>query len=355
MSSVSLSIVRAIVLSSGLLFATAPIAAQDSVAQWKERQDKIKRVMERVGPCVVAIEGGCGVIVSPQGHVLSVSHVTGAAQRRVTIKLSDGTVAMATTLGSDRGLDLGLLKLDEDRQWPYLDVSGFPIPNPVPSMDEYVQPKLNKSAMRVIASKGSISRSRSLPETGSWCLAFGYPLSFERGQPAVVRLGRVISTNSKQITSSAAIMGGDSGGPLVDLDGRLIGMGSRVKTAVDENLHVPIEAYRARWQELLAGVEAAPKKPKVAAVKEALRPWLGIFGDTDESRVRVRQVQAESPADEAGLKPEDVIVSFANVSVSSFPEVVKLLKQFSPGDDVKIRVNRYGSFIDLSAKLRSQK
>ena len=351
MSRFSFTLVRAVVLLLGLTFTTAPVAAQEFLEQWKERQQKIKRVIERVGPCVVAIEGGCGVIVSPQGHILSVSHVTGAARRQVTVKLADGTVAIGTTLGSDRNLDLGLLKLDETREWPYLEVSGLPIP--APRVAGYVQPKRNGAVVRVVASKRA--RAQASPEIGAWCLAFGYPLSFERGRPAVVRLGQVLSKDLNQITSSAVIMGGDSGGPLVDLDGRLIGMGSRVKTQIDANLHVPIQAYRDRWQQLLAGIEVGQEQAKEPVAESSRRPWLGIFGDTDETRVRVRQVQAGSPADEAGLKPEDVIVSFNNVTVSSFPEVVKLLKQLRPGNDVNIRVNRYGTFIDLSAKLRSKR
>ena len=337
-----------------LLLATEPSAAQERLDQWKERQQKIKRVIERVGPCVVAIEGGCGVIVSEQGHVLSVSHVTGAVNRRVAVKLADGTLANGTTLGTDRTVDVGLIKLDKDRKWPYLDVSGLPVPEP--RIDEYVHPKLNLAAMRVIASKLPLAKSRpqSVTEIGTWCLAFGYPLSFERGQPAVVRLGQVLETGSKQIATSAVIMGGDSGGPLLDLDGRLIGIGSRVKTSIDANLYVPVQVYRDRWQQLLAGVDVATEEQKQTVAEPSERPWLGVFGDTDHRRVRVRQVQFGSPADVAGLKPEDVIVTFDNANVSTFPEVVRLLRRLSPGDTVDIRVNRYGTFLDLSAKLRSK-
>ena len=354
MSRFSFNFVRTVLLSLGLSFATAPAEAQESLDQWKERQQKIKYLIERVGPCVVAIEGGCGVIVSEQGHILSVSHVTGAANRPVMVKLADGTVASGTTLGNDRNLDVGLLKLDEGREWPYLDVSGLPVPRP--KVDEYVQPKLNLTAMRVFANKFPMDRARSLgaPEVGTWCVAFGYPLSFERGQPAVVRLGQVLATGSKQMTTSAVIMGGDSGGPLVDLDGRLIGIGSRVKTSVDANLHVPIQLYRDRWQQLLAGIDVVQEEKKQRVAKSSTRPWLGVYGDTDQSRVRVRQVQLGSPADAAGLKPEDVIVTFNNTEVSAFPEVVKLLKRLSPGDTVNMRVNRYGTLLDLSAKLRSK-
>lgn len=340
-----------IVLLSFAMFATASLAAQDVLDEWKQRQQKIRQVIKNVGPCVVAIEGGCGVIVSEQGHVLSVAHVTGAAQRRVNVRLADGTVVMGTTLGSDRKMDVGLLKLDEDRKWPHVDVSGLLIP--APRNDDLFRPKLNLAATRVVSGKRPAKELNAAAQTGDWCLAFGYPLSFSRGRPPVVRLGRVSSSSSDHITTSAVMMGGDSGGPLVDLEGRLIGIGSRVKTSIDANIHVPISAYQDRWQQLLAGVDVAKEQKPQQVAQASAQPWLGIFGDTDESRVRVRRVHLGSPADEAGLKPEDVIVSFNNSEVSSFAEVVKLLKRMRPGDKVAIRVNRYGTVIDLSAVLRS--
>jgi len=149
------------------------------------------------------------------------------------------------------------------------------------------------------------------------------------------------------------MMGGDSGGPLVGLDGRLIGIGSRVKTSIDANIHVPISAYQDRWQQLLTGVDVSHEQRPQRLAQAPKQAWLGILGDTDESRVRVRKVHLGSPADKAGLKPEDVIVSFDDNQVSSFTEVVKLLKELRPGDKVAIRVNRYGTVWDLSAVLRA--
>ncbi len=331
-------------------FATYAVDAQEPLDQWRVRQQKIKRVVDNVGPCVVAIEGGCGVIISEHGHVLTVSHVTGAAGRRVNVQLADGTSVMGTTLGINRNLDISALKLDEDRQWPYLKVPELSLPRR--ATDDDAKPKVHLTATQLDASEPQTQQPPdSSLEPGTWCLAFGYPLSFKRGQPAAVRLGRVQSVDAKQIVTSAVIMGGDSGGPLVDLDGRLIGISSRVKSEIDANLHVPIHVYRDQWDQLLAGVVVEKIEQDGDSSDEPKRPWLGIFGDTDESRVRVRQVQAGSPADKAGLKPEDVIVSFGGADVAMFSEVIKRLQSLRPGDTVTFQVNRYGTIVNLSATL----
>ena len=343
---------RTALLSVGLLFATTQLDGQELLDQWKDRQRKIKRVIEKVSPCVVAIEGGCGVIVSEQGHVLTVSHVTGAAGRRVEVGLADGTVAMGTTLGSNPNLDVSALKLDEDRKWPHLTVPDLSIP--APEKKDFKPTKIQLAATRVRINLSTTSPTQSL-EAGTWCLAFGYPLSFNRGQPAVVRLGQIGSVDTKQISTTAVIMGGDSGGPLVDLDGRLIGVSSRVKTEIDANLHVPVQVYRDQWEQLMAGIDVPPT-PQDQTVQRALdRPWLGVFGDTDESRVRVRQVQMGSPAHKAGLRQEDVIVLFDNAEVTTFSQVVKRLKTLRPGDVVDLRVNRYGTMVELSVELGSKR
>lgn len=350
MSRVFFANLRTVLLSVGLTFAIGALDAQESIEQLTERQQKIKQVIKAVGPCVVAVEGGCGVIISEHGHVLTVSHVTGAVGRRVRVQLADGAVAMGTTLGINPNLDVSVLKLDEDKKWPHLKVPDLSIPPP--STDDPTKVKVHLTATRLdVVEPPPIQSSNSSLVKGTWCLAFGYPLSFKRGQPAAVRLGQVHSIDAKQIATSAVIMGGDSGGPLVDLDGRLIGISSRVKSEIDANLHVPVQVYRDQWEQLLAGIDVEKIERDEDAIDSPSRPWLGIFGDTDESRVRVRQVQAGSPADEAGLKPEDVIVAFDEADVTTFPEVVTRLQSLRPGDTVTLQVNRYGTLVDLSVVL----
>ena len=345
----SFSILRTFLLAFGVLCLTMPIDAQDVLGDWMERQSKIKRVIETVSPCVVAIEGGCGVIISERGHVLTVSHVSGAADRQVKVQFADGSFAIGTTLGSNPNFDVSVVKLDGAGKWPHIAVPDLSIPSA--SDDASDEPKIRFTATRLSKVKPSLLSKEARLKKGAWCVAFGYPLSFKRGHPPVVRLGQVQSVSNTLIRASAMIMGGDSGGALVDLDGQLIGISSRVRSQADANLYVPIQVYRDQWEKLLAGVVGKPDERKDTASERSMRPWLGIFGDTDESRVRVRRVQAGSPADDAGLKPEDVIVMFDNVEMTKFSDVVEQLKRLHPGDKIAIEVNRYGTLTDLTVEL----
>jgi serine protease Do len=97
-----------------------------------------------------------------------------------------------------------------------------------------------------------MGRSEDL-QTGQWCLAMGYPVLFERGKPPVVRIGRVLRNRSTTVITDCTIMGGDSGGPLFDLEGKLIGIGSRCDNRLSINIHVPIDCYHDHWDRLTKG------------------------------------------------------------------------------------------------------
>jgi S1-C subfamily serine protease len=140
------------------------------------------------------------------------------------------------------------------------------------------------------------------------------------------------------------MMGGDSGGPLVDDGLVLIGIASRVKLDVGENIFVPLGQYRKSWTTIAAGETAAARTGKRKA-------WLGILGDTDEQRVRVRRVQAESPAAEAGLQAEDVIVTLDGQEIKKFTDVIERLREKRPNESLVIGLNRFGRLLEKSVTL----
>ncbi len=316
----------AILLSVGLCWLSESVCADQVPADLRAQQSKIKQVVQRVRPCVVAIEGGSGVVVSPDGFVLSVSHVTKTAGRKVQVRVGGDRLTTATTLGSDPNSDASALKLEGPGPWPFLPVEG-PWNEDAP---------WNES----VAS----SDSRRLGEVEARCLLFGYPLSFRRDEPAVVRFGRVTSSTPDKIVASTTMMGGDSGGPLVDDGLVLIGIASRVKLDVGENIFVPLEQYRKSWTTIAAGETAAARTGKRKA-------WLGILGDTDEQRVRVRRVQAESPAAEAGLQAEDVIVTLDGQEIKKFTDVIERLREKRPNESLVIGLNRFGRLLEKSVTL----
>src|SRR5262249_1778852 len=137
---------------------------------------------------------------------------------------------------------------------------------------------------------------------GQWCIACGHPGGYKKDRPPVVRLGRVLETSRSVIVTDCTLGGGDSGGPLFDLDGKVIGIHSRIGGPITANAHVPVDTYRSTWDRLVKS--------------EVWRgAWLGVHGDYDTKDCVVADVVASSPADKAGLKAEDVILRFDGQAV----------------------------------------
>lgn len=195
------------------------IPAPKTLKELRLLEAKIQETLKKILPATVGVGGGgSGVIVSKDGIIVSVAHVTQKAGKEVTITFPNGKQAKAKTLGNYRTADASLLQLTGKGPWPYTE--------------------LGKST----EVKG-----------GQWCLAVGYPVSFQRGQRPPVRIGRVLRQTDTVVVSDCPIMGGDSGGPLFDLEGRVIGVNSRVSGSMTGNVHVAIDIYHKNWKRLLDG------------------------------------------------------------------------------------------------------
>src|SRR5207248_6192434 len=88
---------------------------------------------------------------------------------------------------------------------------------------------------------------------GQWCLSLGHPGGFRRGRAPVVRLGRVLKFDTTLIQTDCTLVGGDSGGPLFDMEGKVIGIHSRIGGAITANVHVPADTYTETWDRLVKG------------------------------------------------------------------------------------------------------
>ena len=275
-------------------------------------EKQIQKMLPEVSRCVVAIEGGTGVITSSDGYILTASHIAKKAGRTVKVLLPDGRTEMATTLGTNFNTDTAAIRLDSAGPWPFVEFEHS-----------------------------------SNVELGDWCVALGYPLSFPRGKPAAARLGRILATDENRIVSDCPIMGGDSGGPLFNLQGDLIGISSRVKHDIRVNLHIPIETFRNEWDQLSASIDIG----KTDDPNEPGRAYLGVLGETDRKLVRIRHVHKGSPAAIAGWQPEDVLLEFSGEVVDSFDDVRRILNESHPGDIIVAKLNRYGKLIELSVQL----
>lgn len=228
------------VLGPNLLFgqvASQPTATSDASATPKNLDEllRIQRQVEAIAaralPATVGVRvgtsQGSGVIVSPDGYVLTAGHVIGKPGQAATVILADGLSVTAKTLGVYTTIDAGLLKIDGEGPWP------------------------------------SLPRGLSRDVTaGTWCVAVGHPLGYQEGRPPVVRLGRVMRIQDNQIQTDCPLVAGDSGGPLLDLEGKVIGVHSRIGGSTEMNYHIPIDIYAGCWDRLARGDQWQDEVPR---------------------------------------------------------------------------------------------
>jgi serine protease Do len=290
---------------------TAADRADRQLEQLMSMESRLKRMLPKLLECVVSVDGGTGVIVSQQGVILTASHVTKRSGRTVKVRFSDGRELAATTLGTNFNHDTAAVQLKDAGPWPYLKIADSTLINP-----------------------------------GDWCVAMGYPLSFPRGKPAAVRMGRILQVSPNEFVTDCPIMGGDSGGPLLNMNGNLIGISSKVKNGITENLHIPIQVFLEDWKSLSASVDI-----KKVTGPEKKRAYLGVLGETDVDRVRIRQVHSHSPAESAGLLADDVILELDGQPIGKFDDVLEILATHRPGELVLAKLNRFGRLISIPIKL----
>lgn len=223
-------------LASSLLVLTllglvSPLPAQDaalskegpgSLDELRALEKQVAKVLDKVVPCTVGVRvgngQGSGVMVSADGYVLTAGHVSGEPGKDAVVILPSGKQLKAKTMGRNSGIDSGLIKISDAGPYPFVD--------------------MGKSA--------DLTR-------GQWVVAVGHPGGFRPNRTPVVRLGRVLFVNPVVVRTDCALVGGDSGGPLFDLDGRVVGIHSRIGSgSITENLHVPVDTYRESWDRLVA-------------------------------------------------------------------------------------------------------
>ncbi len=283
-------------------------AAVIDIQKLRDLEKRTRETIEKVTPCIVAVSGGSGVVVSEDGLVLTVAHVGQEAGRRVMMTFADGRRVRGKTLGNDEGVDAGMIQILQEGTWPHVEIG-------------------NSADLQV----------------GQWCLAMGYPVTFDRGKPPVVRIGRIQRNNATAIVTDCTIMGGDSGGPLFDMDGKLIGVGSRCDNRLTINIHVPIDCYLDLWDRLADSEDFDSQNEEVA--------YLGVRPDDEADEVKIIEVYEDTGAEEAGIREGDVIVRFDDKQVDDAEDLTRLIHRKKPGDAVKVEVRRGEEQVELSVTL----
>ncbi len=262
---------------------------------------------------------GSGVIVSPEGYLLTNHHVIeGAAD--IEVRLADGRSARPTVVGTDPESDLAVLKIDLDA----LPVVTF-------------------------GDAGGL-------QVGDVVLAIGNP--FNVGQTVtsgiVSALGRNklgINTFENFIQTDAAINPGNSGGALVDVEGQLVGINTAIYSRTGGSLGIGFAIPGDVVREVM-----------VALIRDGkvTRGWIGVeprdltpefaesFGLSVRKGVLITGVLQNGPAGTAGLRPGDVVTKVGDRPVDDTRQLLDAVAALKPGQEVVLGVERREQAIDVA-------
>ncbi len=261
----------------------------------------VVRTVDAVGPAVVRIEGGggggSGVLVTPDGFVLTNSHVVDRPGR-IEVTLPDGRSLEAQRIGQDADTDLAVLRVD-----------GSSLP------------------------WASVGDSRAL-RVGQVAIAIGNPFGFQHSVTTgvVSALGRSLRSRSGRviddiIQTDAALNPGNSGGPLVTTAGQVVGINTAVIVPA-QGLCFAIASNTARF--------VASRLMRDGRIR---RSYIGVVGQnvpipraiartlrlSASSGVLVTSLEGGSPAERAGLRERDVIVAFNGQIVAGVDDLHRML------------------------------
>jgi serine protease DegQ len=262
---------------------------------------------------------GSGVIISPDGFILTNNHVVEGATE-IEVALNDARKARARVIGTDPETDLAILKVNLDRL-------------PVITLG-------NSDALQV----------------GDQVLAIGNP--FGVGQTVtsgiVSALGRNqlgINTFENFIQTDAAINPGNSGGALVDVNGNLMGINTAIYSRSGGSMGIGFAIPVSTAKLVLEGI-----------VKDGVvtRGWIGVepadlspelmetFGVKARKGVLITGVLQNGPAAQAGVRPGDVVVQVSGKDVANVSELLSTVASLKPGTATQFKLQRREDHVDVT-------
>jgi serine protease Do len=287
--------------------------------------DDLEGLVARASPAVVGVEHGrghgTGLFLTPDGYVLTNRHVV-RQSRRQTVTLSSGEERKATFVGGDAPTDLAVLRA-EGTDFPTLPLAD---PKDV-RMGQLVVAIGNPFRLEQSVSLGvvsAINRSLTLPD------------------------GTVLEG---MLQTDAAINPGNSGGPLLNTRGQVVGLNTLVLPYA-QGIGFAVSATTAAWVASLLIQRGKVERRYLGVAARAIALEPGHARDTGQPRgVLILQVQEGTPAADAGLQPEDLLLGINQRPVGSVDDVQRLMA-LSDELEVRLDVLRNGRRRELSARIR---
>lgn len=316
----------------------------ESVDELKALQTKVKKVHSQVGPTTVGLllgndptsrgmSCGSGVIISPDGLVLTAAHVIGKPREPVIFVLPDGRKVSGITLGLNSVAD-----------------SGMAIITDKPPKD-YPGAKDGKWPCSETGDSATLQK-------GQWIVSLGHPGGPKPDRPPPLRTGRFIGLDkagrlqrNDLLNTDATLVGGDSGGPLFDLTGKVVGIHSEIGETLDLNRHVPMDKFKTEWDRMARGdIIFRRDAERERSTKAGLNVYYGDkTAGTDVARVI--KVESGGAGDKAGIEAGDVIVKFNNHLVKSIDDLRNMLPSYKVGERIKVDVRRDDATFTVEVKL----
>jgi len=266
---------------------------------------------------------GSGVIVSPDGYIVTNNHVISHANQ-LTVTLNNNKTYEASVVGTDPNTDIALLKITSDTPLPYLAFG-------------------DSDDVRL----------------GEWVLAVGNPFNLTSTVTAgiVSAKARDLGRNQSFIQTDAAVNPGNSGGALVNTNGDLIGINTAITSqtgayigysfAVPSNIAHKIVEDILEYGDVQKGVLGieAPRLNTPYSRQNGLDEIDGVYVDG---------IEEDSGAEEAGLQRGDVIHRIDEVPIRKFSDLIGYIATKRPGDKVQVLVEREGTQLEVAVEIRQR-
>lgn len=281
----------------------------------------IPSVIESVSPSVVGIIGrgktesyygsqegimsGSGVIIKTGGEILTNAHVV-KNMNTILVVMNDG-----------KGYEAQLKYIDEDTDLAVVKIKkiGLPVVKFANSEDIVV---------------------------GKQVIAIGTPITFSLRNSATVGhisgLNRSVGEPYRLVQTDTAITHGNSGGALINMKGELVGITSSGYSGTNTNFAVPVDTVKY----VLNQFELYGKVRHISFGAEFQEDWLAELGVPSEAGLTIKGLEKSSPLAKASFKTGDVLVSVDDVAINSIVELNELMKNYLPGDTVKVGVKTNG-------------